>query len=477
MTQRNTGAKSQTNQTPLNLDLTHLPDRILNYREKWLSIVTNTALLDQTKATNAINAFYLALDKKPPTIVFVDGPIAAYQWLLQRNLWNTRSASNNWFEWLKVVVRVLIKRFSDLLVNTLLVSLGIYLLLVIFLGLRYPNLEEVPTQFGWLATLAKYLQALQQRGVETDIISTLLLLHAIAGVAAWFLLDQLERLLAGTPFTAVNQQLSDRASDHVRTRLKRTIHTPWAQALDQLGQMTTGSRSQFSEELFRAVRGRQASGSIQKKGGTFPMLGVWVDPLKDYPTMVWLDVCASELQCPYPQRQWDALKAFVQECGWAYLENHWCVVYGRPLTVSVNSNLRLDAVGKPAIAFADGFKRYAQGGVLLPEKYGARLPSEWDAAWLLDEPNAELRRLICQNIGYTKLCETLNAQELDAWREYHLLKIELNATQEPYLILKMTCPSTNHIHTVRVPPSMARARDAIRWINQGIDPEDFGVEA
>jgi hypothetical protein len=477
MTQRNTGAKSQTNQIPLNLDLTYLPDRILNYREKWLSIVTNTAPLDQTKATDAINAFYLALGKNPPTIVFVDGPIAAHRWLLQRNLWNIGSASNDWFEWLKVIVRVLINRFSALLVKTLLVSLSIHLLLVIFLGLRYPNLEDVPAQFSWLAVLAKYLQFLQQRGVETDIISALVLFHAIAGVVTWFLLDQLERLLAGTLFTTMNQQLSDRASDHVRTRLKRTTHTPWAQALDQLGQMTTGLKSQFSEELFRAVRGRRASGSTQQKRQTFPMLGVWVDPLKDYPTMVWLDVCASELQWIYPQRQWDALKAFVQECGWAYLENHLCVVYGRPLTVSVNSNLRLDAVGKPAIAFADEFKRYAQGGVLLPEKYGARLPSEWDAAWLLDEPNAELRRLICQNIGYTKLCEALNAQELDVWREYHLLKVELNATQEPYLMLKMTCPSTNHIHTVRVPPSMTSARDAIRWINQDIDPEDFWAEA
>ncbi len=40
----------------------------------------------------------------------------------------------------------------------------------------------------------------------------------------------------------------------------------------------------------------------------------------------------------------------------------------------------------------------------------------------------------------------------------------------------MICPSTKFLHVLRVPPEMKSAREAIRWVNWGIDPEDFAVQ-
>lgn len=40
----------------------------------------------------------------------------------------------------------------------------------------------------------------------------------------------------------------------------------------------------------------------------------------------------------------------------------------------------------------------------------------------------------------------------------------------------MTCPSTSFIHTLRVPPNMNSAREAVRWVNWGVYPEEFGVQ-
>lgn len=40
----------------------------------------------------------------------------------------------------------------------------------------------------------------------------------------------------------------------------------------------------------------------------------------------------------------------------------------------------------------------------------------------------------------------------------------------------MTCPSTGFIHILRVPPDVTSAREGIRWVNWGIDPEDFSVQ-
>jgi hypothetical protein len=129
--------------------------------------------------------------------------------------------------------------------------------------------------------------------------------------------------------------------------------------------------------------------------------------------------------------------------------------------------------------------------VKLPEKYGKLHPHEWQAQWILEEENAELRRVLIQGIGYARICQELQATELDSWQEYTLLKLDADIDgfqpddfdddddapqKEPIHLLKMTCPSTSFIHAMRVPPAITSARAAIRWINWDIDPEEFSVQ-
>lgn len=85
--------------------------------------------------------------------------------------------------------------------------------------------------------------------------------------------------------------------------------------------------------------------------------------------------------------------------------------------------------------------------------------------------------------------------EIDTWRKYTLLKIDrveaiyedihahmpieskiMVVDREPMVLLKMTCPSTAHIHILRVPPEMTSAEAAITWVNHGIHPDKFAVQ-
>ena len=115
-------------------------------------------------------------------------------------------------------------------------------------------------------------------------------------------------------------------------------------------------------------------------------------------------------------------------------------------------------------------------GVMLTKKYKKCHPSRWSTEWLLSERNAELRRLLIQVIGYKRICQELQVTQLDAWREYTLLKIDARVDVEKICLLKMTCPSTGYIYVVRVPPNIESAREAIKWVNLGIDPEEFSVQ-
>jgi hypothetical protein len=137
---------------------------------------------------------------------------------------------------------------------------------------------------------------------------------------------------------------------------------------------------------------------------------------------------------------------------------------------------QLHADGQPAVQWSDWECYYFWHGTEIPQKYGAVLSDNWRSQWLLKESNAELRRVLIQGIGYDRIVQDLEAVELDAWREYSLLKIQADIDVEPIHLLKMTCPSTNHIHVLRVPPDLTSARAAIRWANWDIDPEAFAAE-
>ena len=199
------------------------------------------------------------------------------------------------------------------------------------------------------------------------------------------------------------------------------------------------------------------------------------------------DFCISVLKLPHNQQKWKAFRNIVQNCGWVFDYNNICLISNRPTSLSFDEQNNLhESNGKTAIEYADGFKVYAHHGTWIPEKYGQVPSSQWKSQWLLSEENAELKRILIQVIGYNKICEELGAIELDSWNEYTLLKIE-NYTEinnshnsqnnsEPMHLLKMTCPSTEHIHFLRVPPDITSARVGITWINWGVDPEEFEIQ-
>jgi leucine-rich repeat protein SHOC2 len=123
---------------------------------------------------------------------------------------------------------------------------------------------------------------------------------------------------------------------------------------------------------------------------------------------------------------------------------------------------------------------------ILPRRYWTKF-NDWKAEWLMDEDNVEIRRALIEQLGYEQICDELTAINIDTWCEYTLLKIDKVETiyeehgyepigREPMLLLKMTCPSTGHIHILRVPPEMTSAEVAITWVNHGIHPDEFAVQ-
>lgn len=167
---------------------------------------------------------------------------------------------------------------------------------------------------------------------------------------------------------------------------------------------------------------------------------------------------------------------YMQQVGWMFPYEGIAIAIHRPL-IRWNSAGEIHGEGIPAIEFPDGFGVYAYKGINLPAQYGKLHPTDWRGEWLLEQRNAELRRVLIQGIGYDRICQDLQAKECDRWQEYTLLQIESEVDIEPIHLLKMTCPSTAFIHVLRVPPDINSARDAICWVNWGIDPTEFAIQS
>ena len=429
------------------------------FQDKWRAITLSTQPIDYEKAKVAVKSVYAAMGKKEPEIRFFSSPNAIkFETLVQDP-------------------------------HQLAQQLGAPLLMM---PLSLELLEQLPNQNKHLQELWVELQQKWQPSEQAQSLQSIFpVMNALIqelgrdlSQQEWDKLSQLQEQLR----EQFLKDLWEQQQEQMREQLSKQ---PGGDFLLQLGDSLW---SQLGEPLWKnlgepIVNEIANQPFIQEWGQEFKQLSTpWLQivdgigfgysilrPNIDISYVDQIDFCISVLKCEHDQKKWSALQSLITDCGWVFPFEKICIVCDRPTKLSFDDQSRLHAEGEAAIQFSDSYSLYAYQGVNLPEKYGRLHPNQWRAEWLLSEHNAELRRVLIQGIGYGRICQELNAIELDSWREYTLLLISSNIDVEPIYLLKMTCPSTGHIHALRVPPNIRTAREAIRWANWGVDPEEFSV--
>ncbi|MEH2416085.1 DUF6745 domain-containing protein [Nostoc sp.] len=95
---------------------------------------------------------------------------------------------------------------------------------------------------------------------------------------------------------------------------------------------------------------------------------------------------------------------------------------------------------------------------------------------ILNIENVELRRVLIERLGYETFLQQVGGlirdRDRDAGGERQLVYIPFE-DDEPLMVLKVTCPSTGHIHILRVPPDMRNCHQAAAWIAGFNNPDDY----
>jgi hypothetical protein len=106
----------------------------------------------------------------------------------------------------------------------------------------------------------------------------------------------------------------------------------------------------------------------------------------------------------------------------------------------------------------------------------AFFPETITAQEVLDEPNAERRRVLLERVGLERFLSEVDAEVLDEDQDVggrrRLVRVPLPDDEDLVAVL-VHCPSTGGRYLLRVPPTMATCRQAVAWTAGFDDPDAY----
>jgi hypothetical protein len=237
--------------------------------------------------------------------------------------------------------------------------------------------------------------------------------------------------------------------DQVRAQVGDQV---WAQVWAQVGdQVWAQVGDQVGDQVRRAGYGQHDAGWLGFYA-TFARLGLDVSKL-------------------------DGLLALARSCGWWWPFAGAVILTERPRRLERDAEGRLHSDDGRAIEYPDGWGIYAWHGTRVPEDVILR-PSALEAATILGEENAEVRRVMIERAGLARIVEAEGAEILDAdtvtvrtMRDGAEVEIEQERTlyrvpledDEPVVCVAVACPSTDGRYVLRVPPGVTSCAAAVAW--------------
>jgi len=193
----------------------------------------------------------------------------------------------------------------------------------------------------------------------------------------------------------------------------------------------------------------------------------WANYLGGQFWVSWQGFCAFLREaCDLELDVWDREQAYADaqtSAGWWWPHKDFVMVCNRPEFIKRDEQGRLHSDRSMSIRFRDGWGLYHWHGVEVNSQIIMK-PWELKADQALKESNAEVRRVMVERIGMERFIEEAKAKKIHSHEMGDLFSIDLPEDPERFLrVVRVTDPSTSRRYFLRVPPSIARADDAVAW--------------
>jgi hypothetical protein len=146
-----------------------------------------------------------------------------------------------------------------------------------------------------------------------------------------------------------------------------------------------------------------------------------------------------------------------------------------PLSLHINSWIDIAGSGITSLPPQLKSVHLRWRGVLIDERIAFH-PETITGQEILEEPNAERRRVLLERMGYEAFLKQTKAevldQDVDAGGIRRLFRVPM-PNDEDLVCVSVICPSTARQYILRVPPTMTTCRQAIAWTAGFDDPEHY----
>jgi hypothetical protein len=169
------------------------------------------------------------------------------------------------------------------------------------------------------------------------------------------------------------------------------------------------------------------------------------------------------------------LKGLAKSCGWWWPYDGICFLTDRPRELHRDNRGRLHNETGAAISYPDGWGLYAWNGILVPQDVIV-LDEEITLERINAEPNAEIRRVLIERFGLDNFLRAGNCIKVHSDETGTLYRMNVPG-DEPILVVQVinSTPEPDgsfNEYFLRVPPTMARARQGVAW-TFGLSEEEY----
>lgn len=160
-------------------------------------------------------------------------------------------------------------------------------------------------------------------------------------------------------------------------------------------------------------------------------------------------------------------KMVARNCGWWWPMVDVCVVSSRPHALSLDDDGRLHNETMKAIEYPDNWGLYSHHGVVVPEKVIER-PQELTVDEIMEEDNAEVRRVMIERFGEDRFLEKSNAKLVHQDEMGELYRVDFPDDRDPWCAVRVRngtpeSDGTFRYYAIPVPPDVTTAHEAVAW--------------
>ena len=169
---------------------------------------------------------------------------------------------------------------------------------------------------------------------------------------------------------------------------------------------------------------------------------------------------------PLDYSKWQHYEAAALHAGPRVMHAQFCIISDRPIRLLVDAEHRPHCDDGPFCAWADGTALWAWHGTRVPAWIIAH-PERLTPRRILDEPNAEIRRVMFAQYGEERFIRDLGALPMHSDAYGDLYRVDVPG-DEPLVMVRVvnSTPEADGSakgYWLRVDPSLTEARAAVAW--------------